>query len=73
VRIDHDNTNVTQLLSADGKRNIILDNLKLDGYYYGNGNYSNRTNIGINFAGSTYNTTINDVQSYNNALYGIFL
>lgn len=54
--------------------NIIIENVKLDGLYYSNNGRSNgRSDMGINFAGATYNTTINQVQSYNHGQYGIFL
>ncbi|MEI8091400.1 MAG: hypothetical protein WCG98_04085 [bacterium] len=54
------------MLYADGKRNIILDNLKLDGRYFNNnGSTNGDADIGVFFDGASNNTTINQVQSYN--------
>jgi len=72
VRIDKNNSFINNLISASDKRNIIMENIKLDGEYLANGNFTSRASIGIGFAGATYNTTINQVQAFNFAQYGIF-
>ena len=73
VRIDKNNSAVTNLISATDKRNLIIENVKLDGKYTANGNANGISNIGINFAGASWNTTVNQIQSYNQGQYGIFL
>lgn len=73
VRIDKHNANVTNLISATDKRNLIIENVKLDGKYLANGSVNGMSNAGVSFAGATWNTTINQVQSYNQRQYGIFL
>ena len=79
--IGNDHTRFTQngwggvksILYADEKHNIILDSLKIDGYYSNINNIPTGPAImGIQFDGATNNTTINDVQVYNSAKYGIY-
>lgn len=72
VRIDKYNNNTTNLIYATDKRSLIIENVHLDGKYIANSNNSQwRTNVGISFDGATYNTTINQVQSFNHKQYGL--
>lgn len=73
VRIDKSNLLSNALISANNKHSLIIENLKIDGLYYGNGNINWRSQIWASFAGASYNLTINQVQAYNHEQYGLFL
>jgi parallel beta-helix repeat protein len=61
------------MLHADNKRNIIIDTIKIDGYYYDVMLSSTKMKTAIKFDGTTNNTTLNNVQIYNTSMYGMYL
>ncbi len=66
----------TNMLYANNKRNIILDNIKIDWTHivvWSTMLPNNSVVTAIKFDGTTNNNTINDVQAYNTAAYGIYL
>ena len=79
--IGNDNTRFTKsgrggmatMLHADNKRNIIIDTIKIDGYYYDVMLSSTKMKTAIKFDGTTNNTTLNNVQIYNTSMYGMYL
>lgn len=64
---------VNSVLYANNKRNIIIDNIKVDGTYYNANVPSVSAQSAIKFDGSNNNSTINNVQAYNASSYGIYL
>jgi hypothetical protein len=61
------------VLYANNKRNIIIDNIKVDATYFNNSIPSVSAQSAIKFDGASNNSTINNVQAYNAAAYGIYL
>ena len=72
TKIDKNNGAFSSLIYANNKHHIIVDNLRLDGYYWA-GTATTPAAMGIDFDAYTDNTTINHVQAYNMQQYGIFL
>lgn len=64
--------NVGNMLYANNKHNIIIDNIKVDALYYSTALTSPAAQTAIKFDGATNNSTINNVQAYNAATYGIY-
>ena len=64
---------LNSIFYANNKRNIIIDNIKVDGLYYNN---TTQTSIAaqsaIKFDGASNNSTLNQVQLYNASSYGIY-
>ena len=58
---------------ANNKRNIIIDNVKVDWTYYTTTPYYPQTKYGIQFDGASNNNTFNNIQVANNSQYGIYL
>ena len=72
TRITADAHNLVNMFYANNQRNLIIDSVKIDGKYYGNGWFNvTGTLAGINFDGTTNNSTINNTQVYNNKEYWI--
>ena len=80
--IGADNTIFTKTVAnnsmfyANNKRNIIIDNIKVDGTYIVFWNImipNNQVPTAIEFDGASNNNTFNNVQVYNNSQYGIYL
>ncbi len=66
----------SNMLYANNKHNIIIDNVKIDWTHIVVWNTmlpNNSVVTAIKFNGTTNNNTINDVQAYNTAAYGIYL
>jgi parallel beta-helix repeat protein len=58
---------------ANGKHNLIIDSIKTDGKYYDSPPSSSATiTMGIKFDGTTNNSTINNIQTFNDTQYGIY-
>lgn len=64
---------MNSILYANNKRNIIIDNIKVDGLYFSIASTSTPAQTAIKFDGITNNSTINAVQAYNTSYYGIYL
>ena len=68
------NGGIANMFYANNKRNIIIDNIKVDGLYVGLWFHTNlAAEVAIRFAWATNNNTINNAQIYNNSQYGILL
>jgi len=61
--------NIASVLYANNKRNIIIDNIKVNGLFP----WEWRSDIGIKLEWTSNNTTIHKTQVYNNRYYGIYL
>ena len=62
------------ILYANNKRNIVIDNIQVDGLYYNGGSQTSpAAQSAIKFDRASNNSTINNVEAYNSAAYGIYL
>jgi hypothetical protein len=64
---------MNSILYANEKRNIIIDNIKVDGLYYDSNQTSTPAKSAIKLDGTSNNSTIYNVQIYNASAYGLYL
>jgi len=64
---------LSNVLYANNKHNLIIENIRIDGTYVGNALPWWTSLVWIAFDNKTNNSTLYNVQTYNNAEYGIYL